>query len=326
MAHYVIYHQDSDGRFAGYCAWKWYKTNHPNDEVKLFETQYGKPLPFIIGQLTKEDTIHILDFSYPAVQLATMAGLVKELVVLDHHKSAYEELKDASAMIADRAPDCKRYIHFDIEKSGALLAWEYFFPDLIVPECCALVNDRDLWKFEYGDESHAFESYLRTTGDGKRMEWWESVVADPAAMEVAKVQGRAWFDYETRLIKKFARSKVNRNIVELHCGSKVYRGVFYEGMGILHSEVAQEFYNDEELDIDFTLEHRRKDDNTVVFSLRSKRIDVSRLAKVFGGGGHAAASGFSMGDKDGYGFVTYLHTHKCLWITPMDLTPPPAED
>jgi hypothetical protein len=37
---------------------------------------------------------------------------------------------------------------FDMEKSGCLLTWEWFFKNRQPPQALLAVNDRDLWKFE----------------------------------------------------------------------------------------------------------------------------------------------------------------------------------
>ena len=56
--------------------------------------------------------------------------------VLDHHKTAEEELRGLP------------YAKFDMNKSGAMLAWEHFFPNGKPPRLVEYVQDRDLWKYE----------------------------------------------------------------------------------------------------------------------------------------------------------------------------------
>ena len=59
-----------------------------------------------------------------------------DLLVIDHHKSAMVELHDISNAI------------FDMSKSGATLAWEFFHPGKEAPKFIQYITDRDLWKWE----------------------------------------------------------------------------------------------------------------------------------------------------------------------------------
>lgn len=121
---YVLYHADSDGRFAGYCAWKALQGMYPDEHVHFHEVQYGQPLPISLEHLNAKDVVYILDFSYSREVLEQIAAKAGRLVVLDHHKSAQKELADLP------------YAFFDQSKSGALLAWEHFFPGERPPFAC----------------------------------------------------------------------------------------------------------------------------------------------------------------------------------------------
>jgi len=69
---------------------------------------YHLPPPDVQGR----DVI-IVDLSYPRVTLLDMKQRARSLVVLDHHKSAADELKDLD------------FCFFDMDHSGAWLAWQY---------------------------------------------------------------------------------------------------------------------------------------------------------------------------------------------------------
>jgi oligoribonuclease NrnB/cAMP/cGMP phosphodiesterase (DHH superfamily) len=70
--------------------------------------------------------------------------------ILDHHKTAEEELKDIDDKI------------FDMHHSGAYLSWNYFYDfdnenrsvvSSKVREFILLIEDRDLWTNKYGDKT-----------------------------------------------------------------------------------------------------------------------------------------------------------------------------
>ena len=294
MTIYVLYHADSDGRFAGWCAQHYLrKGNKPSQNVSLHEVQYNKPLPFKLEDLTKDDQVYILDFSYSRDICIDIRSRVEKLVILDHHESAKHEL------------ECLPYAHFDMTKSGALLAWEYFFPGTEAPWVCRLVNDRDLWKFEHGDKTRALEAYLRINAIKSNWEKWDNLVFDELHTALCIKEGMAYIKYERETIANFVRNPSNVKTIKVNIDGEVYSCAVYEGMGILHSELAEYIYTN--CNIDFTMEWRIKDLDTLVFSLRSKKINVSKLAKSLGGGGHKAAAGFSMSLEKGFKFVNDIY-------------------
>lgn len=299
---HILYHADSDGRFAGWCAWSHF-TNllvHDQAEVALHEVQYGRPIPLDIDSLKRSDSVYIVDFSYSADIMVELSRKVGILVVLDHHKTVEEEIQKASSA-ADTA--CDFVFSFDVTKSGALLAWEYFNPDAPPPLVCELVNDRDLWVFEFGDKTRALETFLRSTPQSNSLSFWTRLVEDPGFLRACLSKGLTFLDYERRITAAFVDNSRNWQIVEV--GG--FKTVVYEGMGILHSELAEEFYTRMK-DIEMTMEWRRKEKDKIVFSLRTRHdhVDVSSVAKSFGGGGHQKAAGFSKELAAGFEFLKSL--------------------
>ena len=101
--------------------------------VEYIPVSYGKPPPAI----EQGSFVYIVDFSYPRPVLERLGCEVcYQLVVLDHHATAQAELEGL--------PGC----HFDMTKSGAVLAWEYFHPETPVPLFMLYLQDRDLWQFK----------------------------------------------------------------------------------------------------------------------------------------------------------------------------------
>jgi hypothetical protein len=63
--------------------------------------------------------------------------------VLDHHLTAAQDLE--SFIRNDEIVDGV----FDMDKSGCLLTWEWFFAERHPPPALLAVNDRNLWRFEW---------------------------------------------------------------------------------------------------------------------------------------------------------------------------------
>jgi len=133
----ILYHgQCPDGFAAAFAAWL--KFGATADYIPC---THGDNPPDVTGK-----SVYILDFSYLPDTMAQLDAQARELVMLDHHKSA------ADALIGFECR-CGR-IHFDLSKSGARLAWEFFHPNTPVPELIALVEDRDLSNWVYPQTEH----------------------------------------------------------------------------------------------------------------------------------------------------------------------------
>jgi hypothetical protein len=97
--------------------------------------------------LTRQDCVYLLDFAGPpgfARELARAAG---RCVVLDHHKTSAEDLAGPAAAAA--APPSLE-VHFDMARSGATIALDYFRPAGLAPPQRALfayIEDSDLWRW-----------------------------------------------------------------------------------------------------------------------------------------------------------------------------------
>ena len=302
MAIHILHHADSDGRYASWCAWKYFQAK--GIEVNLHNVQYQEAPKVVPENLTREDAVYILDFSYPAPILERYAKNAGKLVVLDHHKSAKADLEGIEEKL-DKG--CESLVKFDMSKSGALLAWEYFFPQQEAPYVCLLINDRDLWLHKYGDETRALETFIRAKGKVYNIDWWDQLCSNEEYFKYALATGHNYLDYERSVMQKFISSNRNYEIVNTDFNGIKYKCCLYEGMGILHSELAEAFYSSPKHELDFTMEWRRKDHDKMVFSLRSNKIDVSKLAKSMGGGGHHAAAGFATDLQLGFHIVSRFY-------------------
>lgn len=265
MNNYVLYHASCfDGTGAKYAAWK-----HFGDKATYIPVQYGKPFPEEVP-LGKETYVYILDFSYPKAVLEKLNDNVALLVVLDHHKTAQADLEGLE------------YAHFDMSKSGAVIAWEYFHKDKPVPTLLKYVQDGDLWKFEL-EFTKEVRAALPILEDN--MELWDGIANDDTALQSLCVVGGGYIRKDALKIK----SVLKKDICILPY--KGYKAAVYNTT-VLVSEIGSAVYNSEELGVDFSMSYFISEKGEVVFSFRSKGdMDVSVLAKELGGGGHKNAAG-----------------------------------
>jgi hypothetical protein len=135
------------------------------DGITYLPQTYGKPAPDFTGK-----NVVVVDFSYPLHVLARLAATAKSILILDHHKTARDDMAglplaattwDKHIKLAtghgyggatDRSAMMFRNVGvlFDMERSGAGLAWDYFCgkPNSFVPPIVRYAQDRDLWRFK----------------------------------------------------------------------------------------------------------------------------------------------------------------------------------
>jgi oligoribonuclease NrnB/cAMP/cGMP phosphodiesterase (DHH superfamily) len=260
----VIYHGNcQDGFTAAWACWK----AHPDWE--FYPATYGKLPPDVTGR-----KVYMLDFSYKRPVLETMALQADSILILDHHKSAELDLQPFLPI--------NLTVKFDMEKSGARLAWEYFHPGTQIPLLVKYVEDRDLWKFSMEDtkeitawlfsQNYGFDIWDMATGmiNYSHNEAW--MAGDAILQKQAK-------DVAELCEKKFRYIIGGHNI---WCVNVPY--TLASDCGVLLGKdepfAASVYYDGE----------------GVVFSLRSddKGLDVSEIAKQYGGGGHKHAAGFKL--------------------------------
>jgi hypothetical protein len=102
------------------------------------------PARYQAGALPDVAGKHVLlvDFSYKRDDLIQIASEAASVTILDHHLSAQRDLEPllASGMILGQ---------FDMERSGAMMAWNFAYPDMVPPLLVQYVQDRDLWTWAW---------------------------------------------------------------------------------------------------------------------------------------------------------------------------------
>ncbi|GAA0729816.1 hypothetical protein [Sphingomonas japonica] len=289
----VIYHGHcADGFAAAWACWmRW------RDQCRYVPANYGEEPPQVDGL-----NVLIVDFSYKRDVLRSMGQKARSVIVLDHHKTAAAELADWT--IDDVAGDfwagddpMKSVRHnddhigqpiaaiFDMGKSGARLAWE-FCHDADAPRLIELVEDRDLWRFQYED-TKPFSLWLRSEPfDFYRFELLDQQLNDARDCDRIMNEAQAmqrFFDAKVEEIASFAhvRAMAEHSPIVVNCPPMFASEV---GHALLDKHPAAPFA------AMFYDSHNKR-----MWSLRSRddRQDVSEIAALWGGGGHRNAAGFS---------------------------------
>lgn len=265
----VIYHANcTDGFCSAFLLWQKY-----GDAAQYIPFQYSQELKF--DNFNKDDEIYIVDFSFKRDILTKLASLVKKVVVLDHHKTAKEELGN---------PDIKwphnTFIYFDMDKSGVMMTWYYLNSSKTSPKIVDYIQDRDLWKFELPN-SNEICAYLQALPFEFARWQAEFVTFENDFNEIVKM-GQAILLKLTQQIDQAVKHGVPVKLLG-------YRP-WAVNSTVNFSEVAGELAKKG----DFGIAWFVRSDGKYQYSLRSTddKVDVSEVAKQFGGGGHRNAAGF----------------------------------
>lgn len=262
---YVLYHANCmDGFAAAWVAWKYF-----GSAIELLPVNYQEPFPDIWG-----DKLFILDFSYSReVFYEEILRRFDWCQILDHHKTAQKELKGISEA------------RFDMTKSGAILAWEYFYPLDPPPLLLEYIQDRDLWqwKLPHSKQVNAALYVLVKKGD---FQSFDLLINSPNPIPTLINAGEIVLATQN----KYVELAVTNSFLSVVGGYEVPT----VNSTILQSEIGEALCLAHP-DRPFSAIFFDKDLHTRIFSLRSRGdFDVSEVAKVHLGGGHAQAAGFKI--------------------------------
>ena len=126
--------------------------NH-NVEPEVIFVSYGKEQEAISkANIDSKTTVYCVDFAFNKETTLELCKLAEKVTVLDHHKTAHENLHDLNTHY-------NFYFIYDVEKSGASIVRDYckqhldlysrinFKQKEILNKVVNMVEDRDLWLF-----------------------------------------------------------------------------------------------------------------------------------------------------------------------------------
>lgn len=274
-----IYHANCADGFTAAWAVRWAL----GESIEFVPAGYGDEPPEVTGA----DVI-IVDFSYKRPLLERMAMSARSILILDHHKTAQADLaglpRPAGDWAAHRAAAGNPAALFDMDRSGAQMAWDYFCEGAR-PLLVDIVADRDLWRWQL-DRSREINAVIGSHD----MTWavWDDIAADLQADEdiwrVAN-EGHAILRAHDKLVRQVIDVSKRRMVIGGHdvpVAAAPYA---------LASDTAGSMAEGEPFAATYVDGPKGR-----AFSLRSRSegLDVSQIAAAYGGGGHRGAAGFLM--------------------------------
>jgi oligoribonuclease NrnB/cAMP/cGMP phosphodiesterase (DHH superfamily) len=273
----VIYHGNcADGFSAAWCFWRKYGTG-----ADYVSGVYQQDPPDVTGR-----DVYLVDFSYKRAMVEQMLKSAKTVTLIDHHKTAIDELRPLAQQLEMPNNDGQG-VNFgwfcDLNRSGATLAWDYLFPGEDRPLLLGHVEDRDLWRFKLPGtrEIQAF-----VFSHEYSFEMWDKLMsADQVELLKMTAAGAAIERKHHKDVAELVAVCKRRMVIGSHdvpVASLPYTMVSDAAHLMALGEPFAACYWDTA--------------NGRVFGLRATDdgVDVSDVAKMYGGGGHAKAAGFTV--------------------------------
>lgn len=251
-------------------------------DVEYVPGTYGDPAPDVTGR----DVI-MVDFCYKRPVIDAMIGKVNSLLIIDHHKTARDDLAGLPEMsMMGGWPDERRLgVCFDMERSGALLTWDFFHQHEEAPILLQHISDRDLWQFKLKgtkeiqacifSHPYTFEAWDTLVERAEDPQQWHYLFAEGAAIQRKHLKDinelipvtKRWMTIAGHIVPVANLPyTLASDAAHIMAEGQPFAACYFDKPG------------------------------QRVFSLRStdEGLDVSAIALQFGGGGHKHAAGFQV--------------------------------
>lgn len=265
----VLYHANClDGFGAAFAAFLRFREGE-DCPCDFFAAAYGEEMPDCNGR-----DVYLLDFSYKRQALKELCNKAKLVTIIDHHISAQKDLKGL-----DLEHDNLEII-FDMEKSGAVLAWEYFHSE-DMPKIFLYIQDRDIWRNEFKETNDVYAALMARPFD---FLWWSDLIVSKEMEESILEEGRAINRYRNRMIESYKKRVVIADIAG-------FMVPVVNCPGVIASDLLGDLAEGNPFAAGYQDIGTRRN-----WSLRSTDAgeDVAKIAEKLGGGGHRNAAGFTM--------------------------------
>jgi oligoribonuclease NrnB/cAMP/cGMP phosphodiesterase (DHH superfamily) len=256
-----------DGHCAGAIVYNAY-----HGEGEYFPINYKDQFPF--EKIEKDETVVIVDFSLQGEgDFNKLLTITRDIIWIDHHKTAIEKHADLDTVLKGLRRD---------GVSGCELAWEFFFPTKTMPRVVQLLGDYDIWAFKYGDDTNKLQAGIRlfnTYPDAFEWDAWLKPGYQPTEeIKSGEIALKYRDNYYSGLIKAWSFFTEFEGHKAIACNA-----------GSVSSQMFDTVKEDYDIMMPFVFDGKRW---TVSLYTKKKDIDVSELAKRYGGGGHRQAAGF----------------------------------
>lgn len=288
----ILYHKNC---FDGICAvWvyrRWLEQNKISldDTFKFIGMNYSNAT---IPEECKNSRVLILDYCFSQETTNELCQKAKSVLIIDHHETSKNITLNSSPLPSSTSVSSNGSLIHDIQRSGCQLTFDTFFPGQKRPLIVDYIGNRDIWKWDLLPFEKEITSYIYNF---------------PETLETIETLESQWdtqkyIDFGSILVKARDQDiqKISKNFNKaiLSVDDQKYNILVGDCSWMFRSDVGN--YVCQKENCDFVLLYTYYF-NTQTFSISLRgndKVDLSEVAKKFGGGGHKNASAFSSQNLD----------------------------
>jgi len=288
---YIIYHKNCYDGFAGF-----FLLHHNNlidtDAIIYPDQPFSKIIP---PDIDNKDVI-IVDVAYGIEILEEISKKTKSLLFIDHHVSTHLDIKNVNFK--------NTTVIYDKQHSGSWLVWNNFYNSKKIPSFIRYIEDSDTGKYSF-NSTKSFMISLEVNYDLEptmnNLIKWEKLFNKKEIIHLIKL-GKFYLQYDdtlTNINKKkyvfttFPSQMIFEKYNDIFKKKGQYKVAVYTGSPCPSiRSLSEKIQLESDCDI-FMIWNYQLDKKKTIITMRSNKVDISEIAKAFGGGGHEGASSFS---------------------------------
>lgn len=247
-------------------------------EAELIPLYRAGPITIIPwNKLSPASTVFVCDYTLsPFHNMLKIYDYVENFIWLDHHISALREADTYNVHLLGKR---------DIAKAACELTWEWF-ADAELPWAIKMLGRFDVWDFQKHPQAVSFQYGLKSYKEAynpKNIMWAKLLKNDKDTLHQILNRGST--------ILKYMDVQWEENLQNAF--AVTFEGHTALALNLIHGgRLAFNHVKDpEEYDILITFYRKNSVWGVTLFS-NKPNVDVSKIAKKYGGGGHSAAAGF----------------------------------
>ena len=265
----------------GHCSGAIVKYKYP--ECEMIGINYGDT--FLWDRINKGETVFMVDFCLQPFEDMERLNSMCKLIWIDHHKSAIVEAERRNFVASGGQK-------LEIGKGACELCWEYLFPNEKLPLGIELLGRYDVWDLDYDPYVLPFQ-YGMKSRDTDPASYDRDVSVDWRNIFLNHVNFLEKCIEEGKTILRYIQ-KENKKYVKQYCFKTEINGIpaLAVNKGLANSQLFDSIWDISKHPIVITFVWHRDKWTVSLYTTVETGIDVSEIAKSYGGGGHKCAAGF----------------------------------
>ena len=278
-----LHHTDADGKCAAYWVSDYYNDKNPEDFIMI---DYGMDIDWL-SKIEENEKVFIVDFSLEPDDMRKLLQKTKDVTWIDHHITAIQKYNDFETEIPGL-----RYNGI----AGCVLTYCYLYcmgcgkkefdsetMPLKAPWATTYIGDHDVWEYKYGKDTAHFKLGLDAYSDklNPTNSIWDDLNDNIDLVNELIDDG---------LVIEQYRDAIGTRARDMYGFEYDFEG--HTALCLNNVFGGSEWFTDAIHNYDLVCAFLLMKDGKWEYSLYSEKIDVSKIAKKYGGGGHPGASGF----------------------------------